>query len=227
MKYEVILFDADETLFDFKKSERYAFTESFKQFNLPGDKEECMKKYHEINTAIWKEFEKGTITSTELKVERFNRLFREIGVNNDPKEFSEAYMYHLSNASFIYDESFKVLEYLKDKYRLAIITNGLIDVQQKRIRESKISHYFEAIVISDEIKIAKPNAEIFNYTFSKMGINNKNKVLMVGDSLSSDIKGGINAEIDICWINADNKVKPNDMNITYEITDILMLKDIL
>ena len=110
---------------------------------------------------------------------------------------------------------------------LAIITNGLIDVQQKRIRESKISHYFEAIVISDEIKIAKPNAEIFNYTFSKMGINNKNKVLMVGDSLSSDIKGGINAEIDTCWINADNKIKPNDMNITYEITDILMLKDIL
>ena len=213
MKYELILFDADDTLFDFKKSERYAFMESLSDFKINYDKEECMKIYSEINTAIWKEFEKGTITSDKLKVERFNRLFKRLSVDKDAEKFSKAYMNHLSEASF--------------KYRLAIITNGLLDVQNKRIRESKIGHYFQEIIISDEIKIAKPMAKIFDYTLEKLNFKDKSKVLMIGDSLTSDIQGGINAEIDTCWLNVNNKEKPKDMDITYVINNILELKNIL
>lgn len=227
MKYELILFDADETLFDFKKSERYAFMKSLDDFKINFDKEECMKIYHEINTVIWKEFEEGKITSDKLKVERFNRLFKRLSVEKDAVEFSKIYMKHLSEASFIYKEAFEVLDYLKDKYRLAIITNGLLDVQHKRIRESEIGHYFENIIISDEIKIAKPSVEIFNYTLDKLNFKDKSKVLMIGDSLSSDIRGGINAEIDTCWLNVDNKEVPQDMNITYIINNILELKNII
>ncbi|EKY27401.1 YjjG family noncanonical pyrimidine nucleotidase [Clostridium celatum] len=227
MKYELILFDADETLFDFKKSERYAFMESLSDFKINYDKEECMKIYSEINTAIWKEFEKGTITSDKLKVERFNRLFKRLSVDKDAEKFSKAYMNHLSEASFIYNEAFEILDYLKDKYRLAIITNGLLDVQNKRIRESKIEHYFQEIIISDEIKIAKPMAKIFDYTLEKLNFKDKSKVLMIGDSLTSDIQGGINAEIDTCWFNVNNKEKPKDMDITYVINNILELKNIL
>lgn len=227
MKYKLILFDADETLFDFKKSEQYAFMESLDDFKIDFDKEECIKVYHEINTMIWKEFEEGKITSDKLKVERFNRLFKKIGASKNAEEFSKAYMKHLSEASFIYEEAFDILDYLKDKYRLAIITNGLLDVQHKRIRESKIGHYFESVIISDEIKIAKPSAEIFDYTLKKLNFKDKTKVLMIGDSLSSDIKGGINAQIDTCWLNVGNKKAPEDMKITYIIKSILELKDIL
>lgn len=227
MKYELILFDADETLFDFKKSERYAFMESLDDFKIDFDKEECIKVYHEINTMIWKEFEEGKISSDKLKIERFNRLFKKISVDKNAEEFSKTYMKHLAEASFIYEETFDILDYLKDKYRLAIITNGLLDVQHKRIRESKIGHYFDTVTISDEIKIAKPSAEIFNYTLNKLNFEDKTKVLMIGDSLSSDVKGGINAQIDTCWLNVENKKEPEDMKITYIIKSILELKDIL
>lgn len=227
MKYELILFDADETLFDFKKSEKYAFMESLKDFKINYDKDECMKIYNEINTAIWKEFEQGIISSSELKIERFNRLFEKIQVVEDAEKFSITYMKHLSEASFIYEEAFDILKYLDGKYRLAIITNGLLEVQNKRIRQSEVSHYFEEVVISDEIKIAKPSAEIFDYTLKKLDFRDKGKVLMVGDSLSSDIKGGINAEIDTCWLNVENKEKPKDMHMNYIINDILELKEIL
>ena len=227
MKYELILFDADETLFDFKKSERYAFMKALESFDTNFDKEECMKIYHEINTKIWKEFEEGKITSENLKVERFNRLFKNIDLNEDPIEFSKLYIKYLSKASFIYKESYEILEYLKERYRLSIITNGLIDVQSKRIRESDIAHYFETIVISDEIKIAKPNSEIFDYTLDKLKFKDKSKVLMVGDSLSSDIRGGINAKIDTCWLNIDSLDKPKDIDITYIINNLLEIKNIL
>ena len=227
MKYKLLLFDADETLFDFKKAERYAFLKTLEDFKINYDKEECRKIYHDINSEIWKEFEQGTRTSSELKVERFNRLFKKIHIVNDANLFSIAYINHLSEASFIYDKTLEVLEYLKDKYRLAIITNGLLDVQNKRIRQSKIAHYFEEIVISDEIKIAKPKAELFEYTLYKLNFKDKRGVLMIGDSLSSDIRGGINAKIDTCWLNVEGKEKPSDMSITYIINDILELKDIL
>lgn len=113
MKYELILFDADETLFDFKKSERYAFMEALDEFKINLDKEECMKIYHEINSNIWKEFEEGKITSKELKVERFNRLFKKLSIDKNSEDFSKAYMKHLADASFIYEEAFDILEYLK------------------------------------------------------------------------------------------------------------------
>ena len=114
MKYKLLLFDADETLFDFKKAERYAFLKTLEDFKINYDKEECMKIYHDINSEIWKEFEQGTITSSELKVERFNRLFKKIHIVNDANLFSIAYINHLSEASFIYDKTLEVLEYLKD-----------------------------------------------------------------------------------------------------------------
>ena len=227
MKYELVLFDADQTLFDFKKSERYAFMKSLESFDINFDKEECMKIYLEIYTEIWKEFEEGKITSENLKVERFNRLFKKIDLNEDPIEFSKLYIKYLSKASFIYKESYVILEYLKERYRLSIITNGLIDVQSKRIRESDIAHYFETIVISDEIKIAKPNSEIFDYTLDKLKFKDKSKVLMVGDSLSSDIRGGINAKIDTCWLYIENLDKPKDIDVTYIVNNLLEIKNIL
>lgn len=227
MKYEVLLFDADETLFDFKKSERQAFENSIREFNMDYDENYHLKIYEEINTGIWLEFEKGLITQEKLKVERFRRLSEKLNVSFDPKEFAKSYMKHLANASFLYEDSFELIKNLSQNYRLAIITNGLTDVQSKRIGKSVISKYFETIVISEEVKASKPNPEIFEIALSNLNYSDKSKILMIGDSLSSDIKGGINFGIDTCWTNFKNLENSTTLKPTYEISTLMDLLKIL
>lgn len=227
MKYEVLLFDADDTLFDFKKTEEYALDKLVNSFEIQHPKEYCINKYKEVNTQIWKEFEQGLITSDALKVERFERFVKEINLDFDANKLSQLYIKYLGEGSFLYEETVDLINYLHKKYKLCIITNGLTDVQNRRIKNSIIGQYFEDIVISDEIKIAKPNPEIFSHTLKNISHDNKSTVLMIGDSLSSDIKGGHNFGIDTCWFNPDNKVNSSSIIPTYEISNLLQIKELL
>lgn len=227
MKYEIILFDADDTLFDFKKSEDFAIKKLVSTLDSKFDDEFIINTYKDINTKIWIEFEEGKITSDELKVERFNRLIKQLKINSNATDLCNMYIQFLGDSSFLYDESEDLLNYLSKKYKIGIITNGLADVQHRRIRNSIVGHYFEDVVISDEIKISKPNPAIFDYALSKLSHSNKKSVLMIGDSLNSDIKGGINAGIDTCWFNQHKKINSSSINPTYEINSLLQLKDIL
>ena len=220
MKYEVLLFDADETLFDFKKAEKYAFENSIQEFNIEYNENYHYKIYEEINKNIWLEFEKGSITQEKLKTERFKRLSKEINIPFDETGFSKAYIYHLSNASFLYNDSAELIKNLSKDYKLAIITNGLTDVQSKRIRQSVIAKYFDTIIISEEVKISKPNPEIFEIALNKLNYKDKSKVLMIGDSLTSDIQGGINFDIDTCWINFNKSKNLTSTIPTYEISSL-------
>ena len=227
MKYEIIIFDADETLFDFKKSERDAFKNAMLEFDIEYDENHHLKIYSEINSAIWKEFENGIITQEKLKVERFKRLADRLNVSFDEHLFAKSYMKHLANASFLYDDSIELIESLYKDYRLTIVTNGLKDVQNKRIKKSAIAKYFEDIVISEEVKVAKPDPKIFEIALNNLKHTDKSKVLMVGDSLTSDIKGGINSGIDTCWYNPNKVVNSTDIRPTYEITKLSQLKKII
>ncbi len=227
MKYEVIIFDADETLFDFKKSESVAFKNIMLEFNIEYDENHHLKIYKDINTAIWKEFEDGLITQKELKVERFKRLSNRLNVEFDEVEFARSYMKHLSRGSFLYDDSIDLVKSLYKDYRLSIITNGLKDVQDNRIRKSNISKYFEDIVISEEVQVSKPDPRIFEITLSNMNFTDKSKVLVVGDSLTSDIQGGINSGIDTCWFNLSKIENKTEIKPIYEISNLMELKDLL
>ena len=227
MKYEVILFDADETLFDFKKSEKQAFENSISEFNMDYDENYHLKVYEEINRNIWLEFEQGLITQKKLKVERFKRLSEKLNTPFDPEEFSNAYIKHLANASFLYEDSIELIKELSKNYRLAIVTNGLKDVQSKRIGQSIIAEYFETMVISEEVQVSKPNPEIFEITLNRLNFNDKSKVLMIGDSLTSDIKGGINFEIDTCWVNLNKANNSTSIKPTYEISNLMDIIKIL
>jgi 2-haloacid dehalogenase len=226
-KYEVIIFDADETLFDFEKAEEYAIKNTIVEFDMKFNEAYHLKAYKDINAAIWKEFESGLITQEKLKVERFKRLSFELNVSFDEEKFAKAYMKNLSYASFLFEDSISLIESLYKKYKLSIITNGLKDVQDNRVRKSVIGKYFEDIVISEEVQVAKPNPRIFEIALSNINYTDKSKVLMIGDSLSSDIKGGINFGIDTCWLN--NKAIINNSNIipTYEISNLMELKNLL
>ncbi len=227
MKYEIIIFDADETLFDFKKSEKDAFKNTMLEFDIEYDENHHLKVYKEINTSIWKELEDGLITQKKLKIERFKRLSDRLNAEFDEGEFAKSYMKHLSYASFLYDDSIELVESLHKDYRLTIITNGLKIVQDNRIRKSTIAKYFEDIVVSEEVEVSKPDPKIFEHALDNIKHTDKSKVLIVGDSLTSDIQGGINFGIDTCWFNPNKIINKTGIKPTYEVSDLRELKDIL
>jgi 2-haloacid dehalogenase len=227
MKYEIIIFDADETLFDFKKSERDAFKNTMLEFDIEYDESHHLKIYHGINAAIWKEFEEGRITQEKLKVERFKRLSDSLNMTFDEVQFAKSYMKHLANASFLFDDSIDLVKSLNKNYRLTIVTNGLKDVQDNRIRKSVIAKYFEDIVVSEEVAVSKPDPKIFEHTLNNINHIDKSKVLIVGDSLTSDVQGGINFGVDTCWYNPHKIENKTGIQPTYEISNLMELEDIL
>lgn len=227
MKYEIIIFDADETLFDFRRSERDALEKTMVEFDIAYDENHHLKIYQGINNAIWKEFEEGRISQAHLKVERFKRLSKHLNTGFDEHEFAKCYMKHLGNASFLFDESAELVESLHKNFRLTIITNGLAEVQSNRIKRSGIAEYFEDIVISEEVKISKPDKRIFEHAMNNIKHTDKRKVLIVGDSLTSDIQGGINFGIDTCWYNPSKSENKTGIKPTYEISNLAELKEIL
>lgn len=227
MKYKVVLFDADDTLFDFKKSETHAFMKTMKELEDVYEDRVHLKAYHEINTRIWKEFELGEITQKDLKVERFRRLKEVLGLSFAPEEFAEKYMHHLSYASFVYPEAETLMEKLEGKYKMAIITNGLTQVQTRRIRNAPLARYFQQVIISEEIGISKPDQKIFVHTLAKLGHEEVKDVLMIGDSLTSDIKGGEDFGVDTCWFNPEGKENHTSISPTFEIRKLMDILNIL
>lgn len=227
MNYDVIIFDADETLFDFKKSEKDSLKNTMLELNIEYDEHYHLNIYQEINNQIWKEFEEGTITQTKLKTERFKRFSDQLNTDFDAEEFATLYMKHLSNASYLFDQAIPLVKRLHKNYRLSIITNGLKVVQDNRIRKSAIAQYFEDIVISEEVSVSKPDPSIFEIALNHLNYSDKSKVLMVGDSLTSDIQGGINFGIDTCWFNQGNTPNNTHIKPKFEIHELEELINVL
>ena len=225
MKYKWLLFDLDGTLFDYDKGEEVAFIKTFDDFGLDYQ-DGYLKIYDAINKDLWKKFELGEIEVEKLKVERFELLLTQIDHNVDPAEFSKNYLVNLSNCTFLLDGVEELLRELEGKFNMMLITNGLKSVQRPRLKNSTINIFFEDIVISEEVGSAKPDSKIFDIAFKKMNNPLKDDVLMIGDSLTSDIAGGINYNLDTCWLNT--KALPgNGLIPKYEIKNITELKNIL
>lgn len=199
-RYECLLLDADETLFDFRRAEAFALERAFAERGLVATSE-AVSRYDAINKEIWRRLERGEIDQATLKVERFALLFADMGVGLDAADFSELYLSWLGRGSFLLPGAEELCACLAAKYRLAIVTNGIAKVQRPRFEASPIRRHFEAIVISEEVGAAKPQPAIFERACEAMGIYDKSKVLMIGDSLSSDIAGGAAYGIDTCWLS--------------------------
>jgi putative hydrolase of the HAD superfamily len=225
--YELIIFDADGTLLDFEAAEEKAFAETFKDIIHLSAIHELNSTYLRINKALWEAFERGEITPNDLKIERFRRLCKEASIDVDPMVLSQLFLKVLSEQQQLIVGAVEILELLKNKYRLALITNGLIEVQNGRLYGNPITRFFEHIVISEEIGVNKPDPRIFEYTLEKMNHFDKKTTLMVGDSLTSDILGGINSGIDTCWINFSGNDCVNEIIPTYTIHELNELERIL
>ncbi|MDO4721042.1 MAG: tRNA (guanosine(37)-N1)-methyltransferase TrmD [Peptostreptococcaceae bacterium] len=225
-QYSAIFFDLDDTLFDFQKSEREALRRVMEDYGLCCDAQ-ALQLYIEINAVLWKLLEEGGVTQEELKVERFRRFLHQIGEDIPPEEMSERYLAHLSSTTYLMKGAEEILRYAGRKYRLALITNGIASVQRSRIDSSSLGAYFDALIISEEVGAAKPAREIFEAAMEVMQIRDRESVLMVGDSLQSDIAGGVAYGIDTCWFRGDKKKSLDVFGADYQISSLLELKKII
>lgn len=219
MKYKWLLLDADGTLFDYDSAEARALERTFTELGC-GYEPGFAEAYREINREIWLEFEQAKISQGRLRTRRFELLFRALQLECDPETFSAKYLKALADGSELVDGAETVVRALHGQVGLVIITNGLQDVQRPRFAKSAISGCFAEIIISEEVGAAKPDKEIFDVAFERMNQPRKEEVLIVGDSLSSDIRGGNNYGIDTCWFNPGRKPRELDVEIDYEIADL-------
>ena len=238
MSYKLVLIDLDDTLFDYPKTEKTAFRNTFEELGffveseLSNDKKEeiyekIKDRYKDVNLQLWKDLEKGAVDKDRLKVVRFEKIIEEFDLKYDPYEMSELYLKKLGEGIFPFETAEKLCKYLHSKYKVGIVTNGIKEVQHSRIENSAIAKYIDKIIISDEVGVNKPDKRIFEYAMNYFEIMDKSEVIMIGDSLGADIKGGQNAGIDTCWVNLRNNVNDTGIVPKYEVRKLEELFEIL
>ena len=224
--YTWLWFDADDTLFDYKRAEALALELTFQDAGLDF-RPDFLPAYQRYNQELWRELELGTVTPVALRTLRFERLFAEFGLALPVGEFSAAYLKNLANSSVLIPGAETVVRTLAERYRIAVLTNGLKDVQRSRLEKSAIWACLSGLVISEEIGAAKPAPEYFEIALQQMGSPAKNAILMIGDNLNSDIRGASRYGLDTCWYNPGWLPRPADLPIHYEIHDLLALIPLL
>ena len=225
-KYKILLFDADSTLLDFEACEHGAVIDCLNYANLPVN-DEVIKKYSEINKGYWEMLERREITKKELMVARWRSLFEYYGFDVDAVEIAELYPKRLADKSHLMDGAEEICQKLYGKCKMYIVTNGFKLVQEKRFMNCPLAKYFDDVFISEDIGYDKPAIEFFNEISNRIPEYDKNAAIIIGDSLTSDIKGGINAGIDTCWFNPSQKSAPAGMDITFNISDLSEIEKIV
>lgn len=226
MQYTHLLFDLDHTLLDSHESERLAYAHTMATIGLP-DPDAHFDQYVSINHAMWKAVEVGDLQPDEVRHRRFEQFTREVGIDADPHVMADAFVYGLGQFGDLYDGARAVLESLAERATLAMITNGLSEVQRARIERLGLGDYFHTVIISSEVGVTKPRREIFDLAFAGLGDPGAETALMIGDSLTSDIAGGRNAGIDTCWYNPRRLPRSDSDVVTYEIDDLAGLEAIV
>lgn len=202
-KYRFLLFDLDNTLLDFTGAEFVCIKELFTRHGLPND-DDSVKRYSQINDSYWKAFERGEIKAEEIYTGRFETFAKEKGVKADSKKLAEDYLGLLGNCAIEMKDCKRVLSHCRKRgCEIAVITNGIACNQHSRVAKSCIKDYISHLFISEELGSKKPEAEFFEKVFEKLSEKDKSKVLVVGDSVSSDILGAKNAGLDSCLITKE------------------------
>lgn len=197
---DTVLFDLDNTILDFSKAERTALTKTLEQLGISPAEETCVR-YSVLNQAQWKLLEKGLITRREVKLRRFRLLFEELGVHASAEQAAAVYESLLGIGHYFMEGAEELLETLHGCYRLYLVTNGTASVQRGRLKSADLGKYFEDIFISEEVGFDKPDIRYFDSCFLRIPGFSKENTVIVGDSISSDIQGGINARIRTVWFN--------------------------
>lgn len=224
MNYSTLLIDVDNTLLDFYSSERVALKNALIKYGIFAD-DSTVSIYSAINDSFWKKFENGEIEKNEIYIGRFKEFVLRMGYPISPESLSRTYKEELANGFHKIKDADEILSYLSERYDVYYITNGDSIVQNRRMRGADILKYAKNVFISEDIGVGKPDKRYFNYVLSSVDEKDKNKILVIGDSMSSDILGGINAELDTCWV--DFSREDRKYLTQYTVNNLIELKKIL
>lgn len=226
VRYSILLIDADDTLFDFQTAEQNALKQLLNEIGCPYN-QNTLIRYRKINEALWRQYEAGELTKEELQGTRFARLFEALSIREDGLAANSRYLDYLSEQGCLIDGALEVCRELSSFCRLYIATNGISRVQRRRLDLSPLKKMIADIFISEDTGSQKPQIQFFNYVFERIPNFNWKDTLMVGDSLTSDVQGGINAGIDTCWINGKGKEISGGITPTYEIASLRQLPELV
>ncbi len=222
---EFLFLDLDDTILDFHKAERIAISKTIREFGVE-PAEEILQLYHGINKWHWEQLELGKLTRAEVLVNRFGMLFEKLGVEVDAPKCAKVYEQNLSTGHWFLPGAEEAVDRLHKKYRLFLASNGTAVVQKGRMTSANLYRFFEKTFVSQEIGYNKPSKAYFDACFAQIPDFDPEKAVMVGDSLSSDIKGGINAGIKTVWVNPEHKTS-GDVKPDYEIEALSQLEALL
>ena len=227
MKYPYLLFDADDTLFDFPKASSQAFSDMCRKNDVP-DSPETYQLYHEINLVLWEAFNRGEITKEFLTLERYVRFLNALGLDRDAAQCNRAYLLALGRTVYPMPYAEEVCrELVRRGHKLYIVTNAVASVQRSRLSACPFGDVFTAAFISEEAGAAKPHKAYYDYVRRQVPEITQENTLVIGDSLSTDIQGANNAGLPCCWFNPDKKAAPEELRIDYDIADLRQLLDIV
>ena len=223
---EFLFLDLDDTILDFHKAERIAISKTIRDFGVEPT-EEIRHRYHVINKWHWEQLELGKLTRKQVQEERFHVLFSELGREVDAEKCAKVYMENLSIGHYFMPGAEEAVERLSKKYKLYLASNGTAKVQAGRLASANISRFFQEIFVSQEIGANKPDILYFQRCFARIPGFDVKRSMIVGDSLTSDILGGIQAGIATCWVNPQGKPGREDIRPDYEIAALSQLEELL
>lgn len=225
-RYKALLMDVDGTLLDFDRAEAVAFTKVLEKYGF-NPEERLIQEYHKINQECWEAFEIGQMERDRVLTVRFERFFGRHGRSVSGEEAEGAYRVWLGEGAYLMEGAVEILDYLKERYPLYVVTNGVGATQRKRLKASGLAPYFRDIFISEEAGSQKPQKEFFEYCFARITEAEREEMMVIGDSLTSDIQGGVNAGTDTCWFNPQGKENRKALPVTWEIRRLSELKSFL
>ena len=220
---KAIFIDVDNTLLDFDLYTKNTLIEGFKHFSLPEFQDEMLETFHKVNNAIWHELELGNITLADLQKKRFQIYFDALNIKFDGIIFEKYYRENLFNSAIVIDGAYDMLEYLSKKYILCIASNGPYNQQINRLKLANMDKYFKYYFISEKIGCSKPSKEFFEESFKELNLKNDicpKETCIIGDSLSSDIKGGKNYNMKTCFFNKKG-IDVKDIQSDYIIDNLI------
>ena len=223
---EFVFLDLDDTILDFHMAEALALTDTLQVLGIEPT-EERLALYSRINAAQWRRLEAGELTRPDVLTTRFDLFFDEIGVQRSSLDAQRAYEARLSKGHYFIDGALEMLEALSGDYALYLVSNGNLRVQEGRLKSAQIARFFHAVFISEQIGADKPNPLFFDRCFAQIPGFRRERAIIVGDSLTSDIRGGINAGIRTCWFNPHGKTADPEIPADYEIRSLKELKPLL
>jgi len=223
MKIQHVFFDLDHTLWDFEKNSDLTFKKVFKINNLQIDLNLFLEIYKPLNFNYWKLYREEKVTKSALRYGRLKETFDAINFKVSDELINliaDQYITYLADFNFLFDGTFEILDYLKENYKLHIITNGFEEIQTKKMINSNIYHYFEKVITSESVGVKKPNPKVFNYALQMVKAN-PNECMMIGDNLEADIQGAINCGIKAIHYNSENSNSiPKNITSIYNLLDL-------